>query len=62
MTWPVTDPKVIEAIEAELMLSVYEARRLARRRLLGMDPPPRPRRRALALLERRYQVPEVPRA
>ena len=47
---PVTDPEVIEAIEAEFMLSVYEARRLARRRLLGLDPPPPPNPAALAAL------------
>ena len=47
---PVTDPAIIEAIEAAFMLSVYEAQRLARRRLLGLDPPPRPNPAALAAL------------
>lgn len=36
----VTDPAVIEAIEATFMLSVYEARLLASRQLRGLAPPP----------------------
>lgn len=49
MGQPVTDPGAIEAIEADLMLTVYEAQRLARRRLLGQAPPPDPNPRALLL-------------
>lgn len=44
---PVTDPAVIEAIEAEFMLSVARARALAIRRLSGVVPPPAPRPRLL---------------
>ena len=36
----VQPPEVTEAIEAELMLTVYNARRLARRRLLRLEPGP----------------------
>ena len=45
---PVTDPAVIEAIEAEFMLTVYEAALLAARRMMGTaEPPPEhPRRPA----------------
>lgn len=35
-----TDPAIIEAIEAELVLDVYEAKRQARLRLLGLEAPP----------------------
>lgn len=48
MTIP-TDPRVIEAIEAELTLAVYEAQRLARLRLLGREPAPVATARALRL-------------
>lgn len=48
-----TDPAIIEAIEAELMLSVYNAKRLARLRLMGVEPPPEPNPDALALRRRR---------
>jgi hypothetical protein len=47
-----TDPAVIRGIEAELMLAVYDARRLARLRLLGLEPPPVPSVRGLRLWER----------
>jgi hypothetical protein len=47
--WP-TDPAVIEAIEADFFMTVYNARRLARRRLLGYDPPPLPNLRAIRML------------
>lgn len=49
MTPPVTEPAVIEAIQAELMLAVYDARRRARRPLAGIDAAPQPSRRALRL-------------
>jgi hypothetical protein len=49
--WP-TDPAVIEAIEADFMLTVYEASQLARRRLLGLAPPPPPNLRAIRMLRR----------
>lgn len=46
---PVTDPAVIEAIEAEFTLTVYEAEMLAERRRRGEAPPPEPCPRARAL-------------
>lgn len=54
-------PKAMEAIEAELMQAVYDARRLARRRMLGLEPPPVPSKRAMALY-RRARHPEAPDA
>jgi hypothetical protein len=45
-------PAVIEAIEAEFVLSLYNARRLARRRLLGLEPGPIATPEALDLLRR----------
>jgi len=53
----ITDPETIERIEADLMLTVYQARRLARRRLLGLEPPPPPNPRARALLRRATRAP-----
>ena len=47
--WP-TDPAVIEAIEADFFMTVHEASQLARRRLLGYDPPPPPNLRAIRML------------
>lgn len=35
-----SDPATVRAIEAELMLAVYDARRLARLWLLGLEPRP----------------------
>jgi len=61
---PVTDPVVIEAIEAEFMLAVYEARRRARLQELGLMPPPRPNPAALRLRRRALagdSEPGVPR-
>lgn len=49
---PVMDPRAIEAIEAELMLAVYAARRRARLQLLGHEPAPIARAEALELLRR----------
>lgn len=49
MTAP-TDPVIIEAIEAELQLAVYRAKRLARLQLLGLKPPPDPSPDALRLI------------
>jgi len=46
----IVDPAVVEAIEATLMLNVYQARRRARRQLRGLDPVPPPRPLALRLL------------
>lgn len=37
---PVTDPAVLEAIEAEFTLSVYEAARRAARQMAGLEAPP----------------------
>ena len=47
-----TDPATIRAIKAELMLAVYDARRLARLRLLGLEAPPVASVRALRLFNR----------
>lgn len=53
-------PKAMEAIEAEFMQAVYDAQRLARVRMLGLEPPPVPSERALALYRRAR--PEAPPA
>jgi hypothetical protein len=45
-------PAVIESIEAELMLTIYRARRLARLQLLGREPAPAASPEALELLRR----------
>jgi hypothetical protein len=48
---PVTDPAVLVAIEAELMLAVYDAERIAELRRLGALPaPPRDPRAPKLLL------------
>jgi hypothetical protein len=47
---PVTDPRVLEAILSELMLSVYRAQRRARLQALGQLPPPAPNPRAQGLM------------
>jgi hypothetical protein len=52
MPVPVTDPTVLEDIEAEFTLSVYDAARLAEQRRRGQAPPPDPDPRAQALLQR----------
>ena len=50
---PFLDPATIEAIEADMMASIYRARRLAGQRLAGTAPPPRRRSRlGLSLLQR----------
>lgn len=46
---PVTDPAVIEAIEAELMLAVYDAVRLAIRQRMGLAAVPAASPEAIAL-------------
>lgn len=51
MTAP-TDPRTLDAIEADLMQTVYDARRLARLRMLGLAPAPKASTRALGLLRR----------
>lgn len=56
----VTDPAVIAAIEAALMLSVYEARRLYRLRMEGQIAPPLPNPRARALLQRSRDRQAIP--
>ena len=48
----VAAPEVLAAIEASLMLDIYNARRRARRRMLGLDPVPEPSAAALELLRR----------
>lgn len=50
-----------DAIIAELMLSVYESRELARRRLAGLEPVPVPHPAALELLRRARLDPDVHR-
>lgn len=49
---PVTDPAVLEAIEAEFILRVYVAARDAEWQRLGVLPPPLERPNAQALLQR----------
>ena len=49
---PVADAAAIEAVEAELTRAIYDATRLARRRMLGLEAPPEPSKRGLELLER----------
>lgn len=49
---PVTDPDVLERIEAEFILRVYVAARDAEWQRLGMLPPPPERPNAQALLQR----------
>lgn len=60
--FPVTDPAALEAIEAALMLQIYQARRLAHRRFLGLSPAPRPNPVALALLRDERSRRAAPRA
>jgi hypothetical protein len=48
----VSRPAAGEAIDAELMLAVYDAVRLARLRYLGIEPIPIPSERALELARR----------
>ena len=52
MSVPVTDPAAIASIQAALTLAVYEARRLARLRLMGLAALPAPNPNALELLRR----------
>ena len=52
---PVTDPAVLEDINAAFALAVYEASCRRARQLAGVDPPPPPCRESRALL-RRLQV------
>lgn len=49
---PELDNATIGAIEADFMLTVYHARRLARLRLLGLVPAPEPNPRAREMLRR----------
>lgn len=51
-TQRVMEPAVLDAIEAEFALAVYDASRLARLQMLGLEPPPIPSVRALALWRR----------
>ena len=49
-------PSSIEAIEASLVQDIYNARRLARLRILGLEPVPEPSAEALELLRRARQA------
>ena len=42
----------MDAIEATLVFDIYNARRRARRRMLGLDPVPEPSAEAVDLLRR----------
>ena len=59
--YPITDPMLIESIEAELMLTVFEARRRARLALLGVGPLPTRNPRALRLLRAARSRRDAPR-
>lgn len=48
----ITNPEALEAIDAELMLAIYDARRLARLRYIGVEAAPEPSARALELFRR----------
>jgi hypothetical protein len=48
----ISDPRAVQAIEAEFAAAVYHARRLCRLRLLGREPVPTPRPETMALYRR----------
>lgn len=53
------DPEAVDAIEAVLLERIYDARRAARRQLLGDDPAPVASARAVELLRRARARPDT---